>query len=60
MIQKKVYSTPQMTIVMVQQQQALLTGSYDGPANAINYELDDLDFFDKDLGTFSNDDLGAI
>ena len=43
-MKKKDCSKPQMDIVMLQQMQALLTGSYDGPANApeVNF-LDDSD-----------------
>ncbi len=41
MMTKKVYSTPQMDIVMLQQQQALLIGSYNGPANAPELEFED-------------------
>jgi hypothetical protein len=40
-MKKKSYSTPQMNIVMLQQQQALLIGSYDGPANAPEFEFED-------------------
>ena len=47
MMKKKAYSTPQMDIVMLQQQQALLIGSYDGPANAPELEFED--FTDADM-----------
>jgi hypothetical protein len=39
MIKKKTYSTPQTDIVMLEQEQSLLIGSYDGPANAPEMDL---------------------
>lgn len=38
---KQAYSTPQMDVVMLKQQQPLLIGSYDGPANAPELEFED-------------------
>ena len=50
MMMKKTYSTPQVDIVMLAQQQPLLIGSYDGPANApeVNFIDDDSDIFSAD------------
>lgn len=48
---KKVYNTPQMEIVMLKQQQALLIGSYDGPANAPVINID------EDTELYSTDEL---
>ena len=41
MMKKQAYSTPQMDVVMLKQQQPLLIGSYDGPANAPELEFED-------------------
>ena len=59
---KKEYSKPQMDIVMLVQQQSLLTGSYGGPANApeVDFSTDDMDIFGNTEVTFSSDDLGAF
>ena len=38
-MKKKTYSSPEMDIVMLSRQQPLLTGSYDGPANAPEMDL---------------------
>ena len=45
---KKAYSTPLIDIVVLKQQQPLLTGSYDGYANAPEFDLgnDDVMFSD--------------
>ena len=45
-----------MDIVMLKQQQALLTGSYSGPANSpeATFGVDDLDIFGSDEVTFSD------
>ena len=58
-MKKKTYSKPQMDIVMLQQMQALLTGSYDGPANApeVNFIDDDSDIFSADGGLTFGDDI---
>lgn len=58
-MKKKTYSKPQMDIVMLQQTQALLTGSYDGPANApdVNFIDDDSDIFSADGGLTFGDDI---
>ena len=54
---KKAYNTPQMDIVTLKQQQALLIGSYDGPANApeIDFGIDEMNIGDADEVTFSDD-----
>lgn len=47
-MKKKAYSTPLMDIVVLKQQQPLLTSSYDGYANAPEFDLgnDDVTFSD--------------
>ena len=57
MTMKKAYSTPQMDIVILEQQQPLLIGSYDGPANAPEFDLgiDELNITGNDDVTFSDD-----
>ena len=59
MMKKKEYNRPLMDIVMLKQQQALLTGSYSGPANSpeATFGVDDMDIFGSDEVTFSDDDL---
>ena len=59
MMMKKAYSTPLMDIVVLKQQQPLLTGSYDGPANApeVNFIDDDSDIFSADGGLTIGDDI---
>ena len=54
---KKKYSMPQMDIVILEQEQSLLTGSYDGPANApeVDLGIDELNIFSDDEVTFSDD-----
>ena len=46
-----------MTVMMLKQQQALLIGSYDGPANAPEIELGigEMNIMDADEVTFSDD-----
>ena len=46
-----------MDIVTLKQQQALLIGSYDGPANApeIDFGIDEMNIGDADEVTFSDD-----
>ena len=46
-----------MDIVILEQQQPLLTGSYDGPANAPEFDLgiDELNITGNDDVTFSDD-----
>lgn len=53
---KKAYSAPQMDIVILEQQQPLLIGSYDGPANApeIDFGIDEVNFISSDEVTFSD------
>ena len=60
MMMKKTYSTPLMDIVVLKQQQPLLTGSYDGPANAPEFDLgiDELNITGNDDVTFSDDVTG--
>ena len=57
MMKKKAYSTPLMDIVVLKQQQPLLIGSYDGPANApeIDLGIDEVNMMNSDEVTFSND-----
>ena len=57
MMKKKAYSTPLMDIVVLKQQQPLLIGSYDGPANAPEMDLgiDELNMMSSDEVTFSDD-----
>lgn len=59
MMMKKTYSTPQVDIVMLAQQQPLLIGSYDGPANApeVNFIDEDSDIFSADGGLTIGDDI---
>ena len=57
-MKKQAYSTPQMDVVMLKQQQPLLTGSYDGPANApeMDFGTDELNMFDTEGGvTFADE-----
>jgi len=56
MMKKKAYSTPQMDIVILGQQQPLLIGSYDGPANAPEMDLGigEVDIIGSDEVTFSD------
>ena len=56
MMKKKAYSTPLMDIVVLKQQQPLLTGSYDGPANApeVDFGIDEVNFISSDEVTFSD------
>ena len=56
-MKKKAYSTPEMTVMMLKQQQALLIGSYDGPANGPEIDLgtDELNIMGTDEVTFSED-----
>ena len=56
MMKKKTYNTPEMDIVMLKQQQALLIGSYDGPANApeADFGVDDAVVLGNDEVTFSD------
>ena len=56
MTMKKAYSTPQMDIVILGQQQPLLIGSYDGPANApeVDFGIDEVNFISSDEVTFSD------
>ena len=53
---KKTYSTPQVDMVMLEQQQPLLIGSYDGPANApeVDFGIDEVNFISSDEVTFSD------
>ena len=55
-MKKQAYSTPQMDVVMLKQQQPLLTGSYDGPANAPEMDLgiDEVNMMNSDEVTFSD------
>ena len=57
MMKKKAYSTPLIDIVILEQQQPLLIGSYDGPANApeIDLSVDELNIMSADEVTFSDD-----
>ena len=57
MMKKKAYSTPLMDIVVLKQQQPLLIGSYDGPANAPEMDLgiDEVNMMSSDEVTFSDD-----
>lgn len=57
MMMKKTYSAPQMDIVILEQQQPLLTGSYDGPANApeVDFGFDEENIFSSDKTIFSDD-----
>ena len=57
MMKKKAYSTPLMDIVVLKQQQPLLTGSYDGPANApeVDFGFDEENIFSSDKTIFSDD-----
>jgi len=57
MMKKKAYSTPLMDIVVLKQQQPLLIGSYDGPANApeIDLGIDEVNMMRSDEVTFSDD-----
>ena len=54
---KKTYSTPKVDMVMLTQQQPLLIGSYEGPANAPEFDLgiDELNITGNDDVTFSDD-----
>ena len=54
-MKKKAYSTPEMTVMMLKQQQALLIGSYDGPANGpeIDFGTDEVTFLDDAAVDFS-------
>ena len=54
---KKAYNTPQMDIVTLKQQQALLIGSYEGPANApeMDFGIDEMNIGGADEVTFSDD-----
>jgi len=56
MMKKKAYSAPQMDIVILEQQQPLLIGSYDGPANApeVDFGIDEVNFISSDEVTFSD------
>ena len=56
MMKKKAYSTPLIDIVILEQQQPLLIGSYDGPANApeIDLSVDELNIMSADEVTFSD------
>ena len=56
MMMKKTYSTPQVDMVMLEQQQPLLIGSYDGPANApeVDFGIDEVNFISSDEVTFSD------
>ena len=56
MMKKKAYSTPLMDIVVLKQQQPLLIGSYDGPANApeVDFGIDEVNFISSDEVTFSD------
>lgn len=56
-MKKKAYNTPEMTVMMLKQQQALLIGSYDGPANAPEIELGigEMNIMDAGEVTFSDD-----
>ena len=57
MMMKKAYSTPQIDIVILEQQQPLLIGSYDGPANApeVDFGFDEENIFSSDKTIFSDD-----
>lgn len=57
MMKKKAYSTPLVDIVVLKQQQPLLTGSYDGPANAPEFDFgfDEENIFSSDKTIFSDD-----
>ena len=57
MMMKKTYSTPQIDIVILEQQQPLLIGSYDGPANApeVDFGFDEENIFSSDKTIFSDD-----
>jgi hypothetical protein len=57
MMMKKAYNTPLMDIVVLKQQQPLLIGSYDGPANApeIDLGIDEVNMMSSDEVTFSDD-----
>lgn len=57
MMMKKTYSTPQVDIVILEQQQPLLIGSYDGPANApeVDFGFDEENIFSSDKTIFSDD-----
>ncbi len=57
MTMKKAYSAPQMDIVILEQQQPLLIGSYDGPANApeVDFGFDEENIFSSDKTIFSDD-----
>jgi hypothetical protein len=56
MIKKKTYSSPQMDIVVLEEQQPLLIGSYDGPANApeVDLGIDEVNIISADEVTFSD------
>ena len=56
MIKKKAYSSPQMDIVVLEEQQPLLIGSYDGPANApeVDLGIDEVNIISADEVTFSD------
>lgn len=58
-MKKKIYSSPEMDIVTLSQQQPLLTGSYDGPANApeMGFGVDDTGIGDVNDVTFTDDNL---
>lgn len=57
MMMKKAYSAPQMDIVILEQQQPLLIGSYNGPANApeVDFGFDEENIFSSDKTIFSDD-----
>ena len=57
MMKKQAHRTPLVDIVVLQQHQPLLTGSYDGPANAPEFDLgiDELNITGNDDVTFSDD-----
>ena len=58
-MKKKTYSSPEMDIVMLSQQQPLLTGSYDGPANApeTDFSVVNTGIGDDSDVTFTDDNL---
>ena len=57
MMMKKTYSTPQVDIVMLAQQQPLLIGSYNGPANTPEFDFgfDEENIFSSDETILSDD-----
>lgn len=56
-MKKKTYSSPEMDIVMLSRQQPLLTGSYDGPANApeMDFIIGDMSIGDVSDVSFTDD-----